>query len=545
MDVSIEGKTIGEVFCDVVSLREDRPFVSCEGEGLTYAEMRSRVDEIARGLLACGVRKGDKVSLWAGNSVEWVAFYLAAVSIGAVLVPVNTRYHVDELRYQLRQSDTRFLVMESGFLKENFLERILEAVPEVGARLFGAINSEDFPCFEGVILIDDAELSGSISLEGLISLGEHTNLGDLAKARGAVFPEDVALMIYTSGTTGEPKGVMQQHFALLNRMHRYCCYNNMGEDDATFFALPLFHSFGAVVAVLGTIVTGSRLCMLRKFQPRAALELIQKERCSVIHGVPSSFYMMLREPGFELFDLSCGRTGVLGGSFCPPDLSSEIMDRIAPGITNAWGQTESCGMVTASASTDTAEQVCTTIGRVIPGSTVKIVHPDTLEERQRGERGEIVVFSPYNMLGYYRMEEATREAFRGGCLHTGDIGYFDDDGCLRIDGRIKDMFIVGGVNTYPCEIENHIRTIEGVADVQVVGVPDERLGEVACAYVVKESGSSLDEQGVIEKCRDLANYKVPRYVRFVDEYPTTANGKVKKYVLREMFSRDLQRKVIE
>ncbi|MCD8316201.1 MAG: AMP-binding protein [Eggerthellaceae bacterium] len=315
MDVQIDGQTIGSVLRQVESQRKDDLFIMCEDESRTYTEFMERVDRISKGLLAIGVKKDDKVALWAGNSVEWIECYFAVVGIGAILVTVNTRYHISELSYQLKQSDTKFLILDEQFLKEDLLNRLVQAVPELKTEEFGEVESAGFPCFKGAVTLEKSQKDypGVISLDELIERGERVSDSALEKAQKEAKPEDVALMIYTSGTTGEPKGVELQHFALLERMSRYCTYNRMTEEDSTFFALPLFHAFGVVVAVLGTLVTGSRLCMLDKFRAREALELINTEKCTIIHGVPSSFYMMLNDPEFDRFDLSCGRTGVLGG----------------------------------------------------------------------------------------------------------------------------------------------------------------------------------------------------------------------------------------
>lgn len=537
MDINIEGATLGSALREVAGKRRNELFLTCEDDKCTYGEFLERVERISKGLLACGVQHGDRIALWAGNRIEWIECYLAVVSIGAVLVTVNTRYHAGELRYELAQSEASYLILEERFLKENLLERALSVIPEAANQEFGAIECASLPHFKGIVSLESVACPGAQSLEVIEKRGETISDELLCRSYDTSKPDDVALMIYTSGTTGTPKGVEQQHSSLLNRMRRFAVWNEMDEFDATFFALPLFHSFGAVVAVIGTLVSGSRLCMLEKFGAAEALRMIERERCSVIHGVPSSFYMMLKNPLFKDVDLSCGRTGVLGGAPCPPDLAREIREKIAPNIAAAWGLTESCGMVTASAPGDAPEQITHTVGRVIPGSAVVIAHPESGEVLAPGIRGEVLVESPYNMKGYYHMEEETRRAFdRKGRLRTGDLGFIDEDGCLRIVGRLKDMFIVGGVNAYPTEIENHLRTLDGVDDVQVVGVPDERLGEVACAYVVRRAGSTVGVEDIIEHCRTLANYKIPRYVRFVEEFPLTANGKVKKYELRDWFA---------
>ncbi|HIT51581.1 MAG TPA: AMP-binding protein [Candidatus Aveggerthella excrementigallinarum] len=537
MTADIEGKTIGGLFREVAQARDDAVFISFEGSHFSYRSFLQRVDELAKGLMACGVKKGDRVALWAGNHPDWIACYLATVSIGGVLVTVNTRFHADELCFELDQCQASLVVMEGRFLKQGLLDRALDVMPELAMQPFGEVRSERLPAVKGVVTFEPHELPGIISLDEMIERGRAIDDEAYAAAREAVGPDDTAIMIYTSGTTGTPKGVEQQHVCLLNRMQRFAAWNGMNEDDSTFFALPLFHSFGVVVTVLGVLVTGSKLCLMEKFKAREALETIDRERCTVIHGVPSSFFMMLEDPEFDRFDLSCGRTGVLGGALCPPDLAQRIVDNIAPHISEAWGQTETCGMVTGNAPSDTPEQIANTVGRVIPGSEVFVLDVNTGMPVGVGEQGEVTVKSPYNMKGYYRMEEETKQAFDPQYgLRTGDLGYFREDGCLVINGRIRDMFIVGGVNAYPREIENHIRLLEGVSDVQVVGVPDDRLGEVACAYVIKKAGATLSEQDVIDHCKELANYKIPRHVRFVEEFPMTANGKVKKYVLQRMFA---------
>lgn len=513
-----------------------RPFLKFEGKTVTYTELERRVERIGRGLIACGVEKGDRVALWMGNRTEWLEAYLATVSIGAVLVTVNTRYHADELLYELRQCEAKYLVMERKFLKQELLERALEIAPEMREQPFGEVRCESLPDLRGAVCLEDLGLPGFLSYAQLEARGEACGEGEFARRRSEVTPDDVAIMIYTSGTTGDPKGVEQQHGALVHRMRAFTEWNHETCEDVVFFALPMFHSFGTVVTTIGALVCGSCICLMDKFRAHEALECVQDNRCTVVHGVPTSFLMMLSEDDFDEYDMSSVRTGVLGGAHCDPGLAHRIVERIAPGVSSVYGQTETCGMVTASAPGDDVSAVCDSVGHVMPGSRIFIVDTKTGEELPCGQDGEIVVESDWNMKCYHGMPEKTAEAFDAhGRLKTGDVGHFDENGLLYITGRIRDMFIVGGVNAYPVEIENHIRKLPGVHDAEVAGVPDERLGEVACAWVIREPGSDVTAQDIVDWCHGLANYKVPRYVRFVDSFPETASGKVLKRKLQESF----------
>jgi fatty-acyl-CoA synthase len=530
--------TVGRFFDYAVSRRGNAVFVYFKGCDYHYDEIKERVDLIAKSFLASGVRHGDHVAVWLGNSVEWICLELALHAIGAVLVGPNTRYHERELAHALKQSDAKALVFQNRFLQEGFADRLQSLIPELGNAREGELGSAEFPNLRLMIDIDDRVLPGSLNYNSFLERGKDIPDKKLRQAKEAVNENDPALLVYTSGTTGEPKGALLGQRAIYERMNAIADWMHLTEDDITFFGMPMYHTFGCVYALYLTLVSMGKLCLQEKFKSHEALEMISGQHCTNIMGVPSAFQMMINEPDFTDFDLSSGRTGVIGGAPSSETLLAIVRDKFAPELCSGFGLTESIAGICMTHIGDPARLLLETLGTPLEGNEIAIKDPQTGERVPNHIAGEICIRSAYNMLGYYKMPEATAKAIDAeGYLHSGDLGYMDDNNYLHLTGRLKDTIIAGGVNIDPLEIENYLESLPGVMSAQVVGKKDERMGEVPVACIVRLRNSQITAETIIAHCRDnFANYKVPREVFFMDGFPMTASGKVRKFKLAEQIN---------
>jgi fatty-acyl-CoA synthase len=509
---------------------------------------------VARGLLALGINKGDHVCIWATNYPEWVVAQFATAKIGAVMVTVNPAYRTHELEYVLKQSDASAIILIGNFRSSDYVGMLNEVVPELVTSAPGQLRSDKLPHLRNVIFIPPyAAASEDISREcppgmwpwdDVRERGEEISASALAQRQATCHPDDVINIQYTSGTTGNPKGVMLSHHNIISNM----VYTGQGlhltEQDRLCIPVPLYHCFGCCAGSLLCSINGATMVFPSEyFDPLKTLEAVEKERCTVIHGVPTMFIAELGHPEFEKFDLSTLRTGIMAGSPCPIEVMRQVIDRMGVSeITIGYGQTEAAPIITLTRSDDTIEKRVTTVGPVIPEVEVKIIDPETGQEVTSGEQGELYSRSLMNMKGYYKMPEATAAAIDPeGWLHTGDLATVDEEGYYKITGRLKDMIIRGGENVYPREIEEFLYTNPKVSDVQVIGVPDQRVGEEVMAWLMLKPGETATEEEVREFCRGkIAHYKVPRYVKFVSEFPMTVTGKIQKFVMRDMAIEELQ-----
>ncbi|MDL2237613.1 AMP-binding protein [Christensenellaceae bacterium OttesenSCG-928-K19] len=503
----------------------------------TYKELNEVVDVIARGFMGMGVQKGDHVSIWATNYPEWVLTQFATAKIGAVLVTVNTNYKQFELEYLLKQSDTSTLVMISGFKDSNYVEHIRGLCPELNEAEPGKLSSKKLPYLKNVIYLDDDEQAGMFHWKDLYKFAEKVTDEEYEARKSSLDPQDVVNMQYTSGTTGFPKGVMLTHYNLVNNGVAVGDCMKLTPNDRLLIPVPLFHCFGCVLGVMASFTHATTMLLLDAFNPVKVMSIIQDEKCTAVHGVPTMFISMLDHPDFEQYDFSTLRTGIMAGSPCPIEFMKRAMsDMNMTEITITYGQTESSPAITMTRTDDPIEKRVETIGQHVPGVEAKIVDPETGEDVPYGVQGEIVARGYNIMKGYYKMPEATAQAIdEEKWLHTGDLGTMDADGYFKVTGRLKDMIIRGGENIYPREIEEFIYTHPAVRDVQVVGVPDKRYGEEVLACVIlKEDAEPVTEEGMIQFVKEgLSRFKSPRYVKFIDEFPMTASGKIQKYKLRE------------
>ncbi len=524
------------------------------GVRYSYEAFRAECDQVARGLLALGINKGDHVCIWATNYPEWVVAQFATAKIGAVMVTVNPAYRTHELEYVLKQSDASAIILIGNFRSSDYVGMLNEVVPELVTSAPGQLRSDKLPHLRNVIFIPPyAAASEDISREcppgmwpwdDVRERGEEISASALAQRQATCHPDDVINIQYTSGTTGNPKGVMLSHHNIISNM----VYTGQGlhltEQDRLCIPVPLYHCFGCCAGSLLCSINGATMVFPSEyFDPLKTLQAVEKERCTVIHGVPTMFIAELGHPEFEKFDLSTLRTGIMAGSPCPIEVMRQVINRMGVSeITIGYGQTEAAPIITLTRSDDTIEKRVTTVGPVIPEVEVKIIDPETGQEVASGEQGELYSRSLMNMKGYYKMPEATAAAIDPeGWLHTGDLATVDEEGYYKITGRLKDMIIRGGENVYPREIEEFLYTNPKVSDVQVIGVPDQRVGEEVMAWLMLKPGETATEEEVREFCRGkIAHYKVPRYVKFVSEFPMTVTGKIQKFVMRDMAIEELQ-----
>jgi fatty-acyl-CoA synthase len=500
----------------------------------SYEEFHSDVAQASRALIAIGVVPGEHVGIWATNWPQWVIVQFAAAQVGVVLVNINPGYRAHELEYVLNQADISTLILTDRFKSSNYEAILAEVCPELPKSTPGDLHSKTSPKLRRVVSIKEGKLPGAWNWSEFISLSGGRQPPEL---QVKITPDDVVNIQFTSGTTGFPKGAMLTHRNLLMNAFYVGQRLHLTERDRICIPVPFYHCFGCVLGTLVCAVYGSAMVIpAESFDPLATLEAIQNEKCTALYGVPTMFIAQLNHPRFGEFDLRSLRTGIMAGSPCPIEVMRAVVDKMgASQITIGYGLTEASPIITQSEVTDSLEHRVGTVGKVLPGLDVRIVAPngDTLPA---GQSGELMVRGHCVMKGYYHKPDETAQAItHDGWLHSGDLAEQTGDGYFRITGRIKDMMIRGGENIYPREIEEFLYTHPSIADVQVVGLPDLQWGEEVCAWIRLKSGASISEDEVKNYCREhIAHFKVPRYVVFVDEYPTTVTGKIQKFKLREM-----------
>ena len=536
----IEGLTVGGLL-DLVAERhpDDEALVYADRDlRYTYRGFKGVVEECARALMALGLEKGDHVAVWGQNVPEWVTLQFATGKMGAVLVTVNPAYKAHELEYVLDQSDAAALFLTKGVRGADFLKILREAVPELADARDGELSVEDLPYLKHVVLMggDPPENMPVMSFDEFLERGREVTEEELRERQDSLDAEDVINMQYTSGTTGFPKGVQLTHTNIVKNAFSIGECMKLGPEDRVCIPVPFFHCFGCVLGTLNTVTHEGTMVPVETFDAEKVLQAVDQERCTAVLGVPTMFIAELDHPDFDQYDTSSLRTGIMAGSPCPMEVMKRVVDVMgASEITIAYGQTESSPVITQTRTDDPLELRVSTVGRTLPGVEIRIVNLDSGEDCGPGEQGELWTRGYLVMRGYYKMEDKTAEVIdEDGWLHTGDLAIMDENGYVRITGRAKDMIIRGGENIYPREIEEFLYTHPDVSDVQVYGVPDEKYGEQVAAAIKKRPDSNLTEEDVKEFCREnVAYYKVPEYVDFVEDYPMTASGKIQKYKLRE------------
>jgi fatty-acyl-CoA synthase len=537
--------TIGKLLDDVAGRYPDNEALVYHERGLRYGyrEFNEVCRRVAKGLLKLGIRKGDNVSIWAYNVPEWVILQFATAKIGAILVTVNTSYKSAELEYILNQSDSKAIFMVKSFKDTDYVATLNEVVPELATSTVGQLDSPKLPFLKTVVFIGDATPTGMLNFDRIMEMGSQVSDAELAAVEATLDCHDTINMQYTSGTTGFPKGVMLTHFNLTNNGFNIGECMKLTEKDRLCIPVPFFHCFGCVLAVMACVTHGSTMAPVEIFDPLKVLQTIEKEKCTAVHGVPTMFIAELEHPEFATFDLSSLRTGIMAGSNCPIEVMKKVISQMnASEITIAYGQTESSPVITQTRTDDAIELRVATVGRALPEVEVKIVDIETGETLPPGKQGELCTRGYLVMKGYYKMPDETAKAIDADkWLHTGDLAIMDENGYCKITGRIKNMIIRGGENIYPREIEEFLYTHPKISDVQVYGVPDRKYGEQVMAAVILKKGMEMTEDEVRDFCRGkIANYKIPKYVKFVDSYPMTASGKIQKFKMRDMAIKELQ-----
>jgi fatty-acyl-CoA synthase len=507
----------------------------------TYREFREICNQAAKGLMKLGLEKGHHLSIWATNQPEWLITQFATGKMGAVLITVNTNYRTRELEYLLHQSDTETLILMEQVRGVSFVEMLMEICPELKTSSPGQLKSKRLPRLKNVILLGDRRYPGMFLWKDIIEMGKEVSDEELQTRQRSLSPDDVINMQYTSGTTGFPKGVMLTHYNIVNNARNIAECMNLTAADRLCIPVPFFHCFGCVLGTLACVSVGATMVPLTMFDAGTVLKAVEQEKCTGLHGVPTMFISELNHPDFANTDFSSLRTGIMAGSNCPIEVMRKVTGQMGiKELTIAYGQTESSPVITQTRTNDPIEIRVSTVGRKLPHTEVKIVDPKTGETVPPGVQGELCTRGYHVMKGYYKMPEATREVIDDdGWLHTGDLAVCDEQGYFKITGRLKDMIIRGGENIYPREIEEFIYTHPKVLDVQIVGVPDEKYGEIPVAFVRKKEGAELSAEEVINYCvGKIAKYKIPVQVIFVDQYPMTASGKIQKYKLREQYMKE-------
>jgi fatty-acyl-CoA synthase len=545
-DEPLIGATIGDMFDRVAEqLPDHEALVSChQGLRYTYRQLQEECDRFARGLLALGVAKGDRVGIWSPNYAEWVVAQFATPKIGAILVNINPAYRLHELEYALRQSGCSVLIIAPPFKTSNYGAMVRDLCPELEASKPGRLRAAKAPDLRTVITFGEERVPGALHWDEVMDRAGAIDAEELVEAQLQQQFDDPINIQYTSGTTGFPKGATLSHHSILNNGYFIGEWMRFTHEDRLAVPVPFYHCFGMVLGNLACVTHGATIVIPAPvFDPLLTLEAVEKERCTALHGVPTMFITELNHPEFERFDLSTLRTGIMAGSPCPTEVMKQVNQRMhMEEVTICYGMTETSPVSFQSTTDDPLDKRVSTVGRIHPHVEAKIVDPETGAVVPRGQTGELLTRGYIVMLGYWGNPEATAEAIDAGrWMHTGDLATMDDEGYVNIVGRAKDMIIRGGENIYPREIEEFLYRHPKVRDVQVIGVPDETYGEQVMAWVILKPGEGSSAEEMQAYCEgQIAYYKVPRYWRFTDSFPMTVTGKVQKYLMREQATKELQ-----
>ncbi|MDO8840774.1 AMP-binding protein [Methanocalculus sp.] len=538
-EMPLRGETIGSMLNTIAAKYPDTEALVSVHQGVryTYREFLREVDVFARGLMALGVERGNRVAIWSLNYAEWVIVQFATAKIGAIMVNINPAYRTYELEYALKQAEVQTLIIQGRFKTSDYVGMFYEACPEAFDSRAGRINSVKFPFLKNVIFMGDIPYNGMFRWSEIQEMADDISPEELDEREEILEFDDPINIQYTSGTTGYPKGVVLSHHSILNNGFVIGEGMRFSEKDRLCIPVPFYHCFGMVLSNLACVTHGSTMVLPAPvFSADAVLQAIQNEQCTAVHGVPTMFIAELALPNFHYYKLDTLRTGIMAGSPCPIEVMKEVNTRMHMSeIVIVYGQTETAPGVTMSTVHDPLERRVATVGRVMPHTELKLIDPKTGKIVSRGEPGEICARGYMVMKCYYNNPSATHSTIDANRWnHTGDLGVMDEEGYIRIVGRLKEMVIRGGENIYPREIEEFLHHHPKIADAYIIGVPDIKYGEELMAWVKVENGNILNEADIREFCKGkIAHYKVPRYYKFVDSFPMTISGKIQKFKMRQ------------
>jgi fatty-acyl-CoA synthase len=542
--IPLIGDTIGVYFDKSAARWPDRPALIVRHQNVrwTYSELQERVDAFAAGLLALGLALGDRIGIWSPNNAEWVITQFAAAKAGLILVNINPAYRTYELEYALNKVGCKALITAERFKTSDYLGMLRELMPEIEGADPGEVRAKRVPALTTLIRIDGGETPGYVRFDDVLGMGGERHRKMLAELQPELQFDDAINIQFTSGTTGAPKGATLTHHNILNNGYFIGEAQRLTDRDKVCIPVPLYHCFGMVLGNLACVTHGSAMVYPGEgFDPLATLETVESERCTALYGVPTMFIAELGHPEFKRFDLTSLRTGIMAGSPCPIEVMRRcVAEMNMREVTIAYGMTETSPVSTQTSCDDPFERRVSTVGRVHPHIEVKIVDSEG-RIVPPGAPGELCTRGYSVMLGYWDDIDKTAQAIdRGHWMHTGDLATMDEEGYVNIVGRIKDMIIRGGENVYPREIEEFLFRHPKIEAVQVVGVPDPKYGEELCAWIKLKSGVDATPAEVQEFCKEqIAHYKIPRYIKFVDVFPMTVTGKVQKFVMREQMTEEL------
>lgn len=541
----LDGLTIGAVLSETARRFPERDAIIFPQSNtrMNYAEFHSAVLDVAKGLLALGIKPGEHIGVWATNIPQWVLLQYGAATAGIVLVTINPAYRPFELCYTLEQSDIVALFLTDQFKSSNYYAIFREACPQIDDAQHGSVTSDAFPKLRYAVALKPGAPKGYMAWSELLQSGRSIEDSELDRIAATLKAGDPINIQYTSGTTGFPKAAMLSHRNILMNGWYITGCQNMTEQDRMCIPVPFYHCFGCVMGSLGAVTRGAAMVIpAEHFDPGATLSTIEAERCSTVYGVPTMFVAMLDHPDFLTRNLTSLRSGIMAGSPCPIEVMKKVIDVMGcRDITIAYGQTETSPVSTQSRVGDPIELRVETVGPALPGVEIEIRDPATDKLMPDGEQGELCARGHGTMIGYYNNPEATAATIdRNGWVHTGDLAIRRPDGYFKITGRLKDMVIRGGENVYPREIEEFLFTHPAIAQAAVFGLPDAKYGEELCAWVQLHHDASVSEEELRAFCKkSLAHYKVPRYVKFTSEFPTTVSGKIQKFKMREQMCSEM------
>ena len=539
------GITIGDKFDEIVSQFPDNEALIVHHQNIrwTYSQLQEQVNDCAKALLTAGINIGDRVGIWSSNRYEWTVLQFATAKVGAILVNINPSYRIHELEYALKQSACTMIVIADKFKTSDYQKMLLELVPQLAKADNGTLNAVNFPKLTTVVSLSDSPANGMLSWTSLIHKSKACSTVSLEKRQKEIDFDDPVNIQYTSGTTGFPKGATLSHHNILNNAYFVAKTMKYSDKDRVIIPVPLYHCFGMVLGNLGCMTHGATMIYPSQgYEPLAVLQAVEKEKATALYGVPTMFIAVLEHPEFNNFDLSSLRTGIMAGAPCPIKVMKKVRSLMhMDDVQVAYGMTEISPVCTQTKMGTPLGKQVSTVGEIHPHLEIKIIDQKTRLAVPIGTSGELCVRGYSVMLGYWNNEEKTKNAIDSArWMHTEDLATMDEEGYINIVGRIKDLIIRGGENIYPKEIEEFLFTHSKVSDVQVIGVPDAKYGEVVMAWIKLKEGAEASADELTEFCKGkIAHFKVPKYFRFTADFPMTVTGKIRKTEMRQISIKEM------